>query len=231
MRSFPLAIAPAAAILAAALLAPPARAQECGMPLRYYEHAPRVADIDAPPVREALEAGNYDEVARLARARLDAGALERQASAYELRAGRKFNEEEVRVALAAAVIRTRGAQGLAAPVSAKLSPKRAEAARTRNMERARQVLQQELQRASGDPVVATLLGEAHAALGNHELAAAVLEDLAAADLIVSPEGWAALARARASAGDNAGAALAHQRCAAAARDLGVCSDDPVVARS
>ena len=29
----------------------------------------------------------------------------------------------------------------------------------------------------------------------------------------------------------AGAALAQQRCEAAARDLGACSDDPVVARS
>lgn len=226
MRSLPLA-----ALLAAAVLAPAARAQECGMPLRYYEDAPRVADIDAPPVREALEAGNYDEVARLARLRLDAALLERRATAYDLRAGKKFNEEEVRVALAAAVIRTQGAQGLTAPVSAKLGPKRAAAARTRNLEHARLVLVQELQRASGDPVVATLLGEAHAALGDHEQAAAVLEDLAAADLIVSPEGWGALARARATAGDSAGATAARQRCQAAARDLGVCADDAVVARS
>ncbi|MBI1947731.1 MAG: hypothetical protein HYS27_18730 [Deltaproteobacteria bacterium] len=222
---------PLAALIAAAALAPAARAQECGMPLRYYEDAPRVADIDAPPVREALEAGQYDEVASLARARLDAAQLERRAAAFELRAGRKFSEEEVRVALAAAVVRTKGEQGIAAPLPKKLSAKRAQAARTRNLENARALLQSELARASGDPVIATLLGEAHLALGDHELAAAVLEDLAAADLIVSPEGWAALARARAAAGQADGAAAARRRCEDAARDVAVCDEDVAVARS
>lgn len=226
MRPIPLAV-----LVAAAGLAHTARAQECGMPVRYYQDAPRVADIDAPPVREALEAGRYDEVAALARARLDAALLERRAAAFSLRAGRMFSEEEVRVALAAAVVRTQGEQGIAAPVSKKLSAKRAQAARAKNLENARALLQSELARASGDPVIATLLGEAHLALGETDAAAAVLEDLAAADLIVSPEGWAALARARAAAGETEGAAAAQKRCEDAARDAAVCTGDPVVARS
>lgn len=220
-----------AALVALASLAPAARAQECGMPLRYYEDAPRVADIDAGPVRDALDAGRYDEAARLARARLDGSQLERRIASFDLRPGRKFNEEEVRVALAAAVIRTAGAQGLAAPVGAKLSAKKEKAARQRNLENARDLLSQELMRASGDPVIATLLGEAHLALGDTELAGMVLEDLAEADLIVSPEGWAALARARQAAGKLEAAKEARARCEGAARDVAVCRDDVAVARS
>lgn len=217
--------------LSAATLASAAHAQECGMPLRFYEDAPRVADIDAAPVRDALDAGHYEEAARLARARLDATNLEERAAQFTLRPGRKFNEEEVRVALAAAVIRTGGAEGLAAPVSARLSPRKAKATQARNLENARALLQQELTRQSGDPVIATLLGEAHLALGDTELAGMVLEDLAEADLIVSPEGWAALARAREASGKDEEAKAARQRCEDAARDSGVCQAPPAVARS
>ncbi|MCC7107805.1 MAG: hypothetical protein IT382_00830 [Deltaproteobacteria bacterium] len=228
----PLALALSLALpLSAATLASAARAQECGMPLRFYEDAPRVADIDAAPVRDALEAGRYEEAARLARARLDATTLEQRAAAFTLRPGRKFNEEEVRVALAAAVIRTGGAEGLAAPVSAKLSQKKAKAAQARNLENARALLQQELSRQSGDPVIATLLGEAHLALGDVDFAGQVLEDLAEADLIVSPEGWSALARAREAAGKSEEAAAARKRCEDAARDGAVCQPTPAVARS
>lgn len=226
MRTLPLA-----AVAALISLAPAARAQECGMPLRYYEDAPRVADADAGPVRDALEAGRYEETARLARARLDAALLERRTASFDLRPGRKFNEEEVRVALAAAVIRTGGAEGLAAPLRAKLGAKKDKAGRERNLQNARDLLQQELMRAGGDPVIATLLGEAHLALGDVELAGMVLEDLAEADLIVSPEGWAALARAREAAGRGEEAAAARKRCEDAARDSAVCAPPAAVARS
>ena len=217
--------------LSAATLASAARAQECSMPLRFYEDAPRVADIDAAPVRDALDAGRYDEAARLARARLDATSLEERAAAFTVRPGLKFNEEEVRVALAAAVIRTGGLEGLAAPVSAKLGPKKAKAAQARNLENARSLLQQELMRQNGDPVIATLLGEAHLALGNAEFAGRVLEDLAEADLIVSPEGWSALARARDAAGKSEEAAAARKRCEDSARDSAVCQAPAAAARS
>jgi predicted Zn-dependent protease len=219
------------AALFSALLAHAAHAQECGMPLRYYDNVPRVADIDAGPVRDALDAGDYAAVAKLARARLDTRDLVRRTVAFELGAGRKFNEEEVRAALAAAVIRTHGAEGLAETVVGQLSAKQGAAAHTRNLQQARDLLQQELSRARGDPVLATLLGEAHLALGDVEAAAGILEDLAGADLIVSPEGWAALAKTRALSGKGAEASAARARCQAAARDPAVCADEPVTAAS
>jgi hypothetical protein len=71
---------------------------------------------------------------------------------------------------------------------------------------------------AGDPVVTTYLAEALFAVGEREQARALLEDLAAADLIVSAEGWAALAAVT----DGELAANARTRCAAMARDASMC---------
>lgn len=53
-------------------------------------------------------------------------------------------------------------------------------------------------------------------------ALAVLEGLAAQDLLTEPEAWAALARLRAAAGDEAGAMAAAERCRGMTKREGVC---------
>lgn len=203
-------------VLGAVLLlaAPAARAQECAFSPRFYERPPLVADADANPVREALDRGELAEVARLARERLDLKAVER-----DLRRGQwaptAFGEADVRAALAVAVVRTGGAEG---PRATTREPGK----RKKNLKWARQVLSYALDAAPGDPVLATWLGEAEAAVGARDKALALLEDLAEADLIVSPEGWAILAALRDGV-DDAGAAAARKRCTAVARDPATCA--------
>jgi hypothetical protein len=204
----------AASLLAAtALLATHAHAQECGVSPDFYERRFRVADIDAAPVREALDKGALADVARLARAKLDIKKIDRDVKRRQWRP-EAFGEGDVRAALAIAVVRTKGAEG---PRSSTKKP----AQMKKNLAWAAEVLAVALENSGGDPVLGTWYGEAALATGKTEEARAVLEDLASADLIVSPEGWAALARLRSD--DEASAKAARARCEAAASDASVCA--------
>lgn len=202
--------------------APAARAQECAFLPSYYEKPPIVAVADAGPVRDALDRGELAEVARLTRERLDPKSVDR-----DLQRGQwapvAFGEAEVRAALAIAVVRTGGAEG---PRATTREPGK----RNENLAWARRVLSYALDAAPGDPVLATWLGEAEAAVGARDKALALLEDLAEADLIVSPEAWAILAALRDGV-DDAGAAAARKRCAAVARDPATCAAPLADARS
>lgn len=212
------------AVLVAAsfTMAPVARAQECGVSPMLYERPLLVADADAAPVRQALDRGELAEVARLARERLDVKTLER-----ELRRGMwrptAFGEADVRAALAIAIVRSGGLEGPRAQTRKRAQMKR-------NVAWARDLLARAFDATSGDPVLATWLGEAEAAVGEREKARALLEDLAQADLIVSPEGWAALAALRDDV-DEAAAAQARSRCEAMARDAAMCAAPARDARS
>lgn len=75
-----------------------------------------------------------------------------------------------------------------------------------------------------DPAAQTELAEALARVetGRKE-ARDILEKLAKADLIATPEGYAALAELRADAGDESGKTAALTRCEAMADDDGVCA--------
>jgi len=74
-----------------------------------------------------------------------------------------------------------------------------------------------------DPALQTEIAEGLAKLGKKEQAKTTLEGLAKKDLISSPEGWAALADLRASAGDDAGKQAAMKRCTAMAKEPEMCS--------
>jgi hypothetical protein len=73
-----------------------------------------------------------------------------------------------------------------------------------------------------DPALQTELAEGLAKLGKTESAKTTLEGLAKKDLISSPEGWAALAELRATAGDEAGKQAAMKRCSAMAKQPEMC---------
>lgn len=73
-----------------------------------------------------------------------------------------------------------------------------------------------------DPALQTELAEGLAKLGKTERAKTTLEGLAKKDLISSPEGWAALAELRGTAGDQAGRQAAMQRCNAMAKQPEMC---------
>ena len=66
-----------------------------------------------------------------------------------------------------------------------------------------------------EPNIESQLGEALAALdGGQTEAREILERLAKADVITSPEGYAVLAKLRAAAGDSNGEKVAMSRCQA-----------------
>ena len=200
----------------------PAHAQEAASATLLRGRAAR-ADIDAAGARALSR--RYQEVA--ARARPLDGWLERRTATFELRRAQVQRGGGPR-GTGRRLVRTKGEQGSPRPCREARPSGEPARQKPRN---ARDLLQQELVCASGDPVIATLLGEAHLALGDVEFAGMVLEDLAEADLIVSPEGWAALAKARAAAGQTEQANAARKRCEDAARDVTVCSGNAALARS
>lgn len=73
-----------------------------------------------------------------------------------------------------------------------------------------------------DPSLQTELAEGLAKLGDTQRARTTLEGLAQKDLIASPEGWAALAKLRGTAGDAAGRQAAMNRCTAMAKQPEMC---------
>lgn len=226
---FPLAPLAFAAPLALALWAPSARAQECGVSLDLYEDAPLVADLKPRETLDLLERGDLAGTAARARDALDVNALSRALAKKRVKAGRAFGEDDIRAALAVAIVRSGGTEGLKGTLGADAKA----AQKAKNLDDARKLLQAQARIHAGDPVVTTYLGEALAAVGEREKARGLLEDLAAADLIVSAEGWAALA----AVSDGDIAAEARTRCAAMARDASTCvapvspasSNDAVVA--
>lgn len=195
-----------------------ARAQECGVPLDMYEDAPLVADLHPRETLDALERGDVSGAASLARAALDIDKLARDLARSRVRAGAAFGEDDIRAALAVAMVRSGGAEGLRGTTS---KPKQMQ----RNLEQARALLAAQARIHSGDPVVTTYLAEALVAVGKRDEARAILEDLAAADLIVSAEGWAALAAVT----EGELSAQARTRCGAMARDASTCVPSPSVA--
>lgn len=95
--------------------------------------------------------------------------------------------------------------------------------RTANLVWAARTLRELAAAKKDDPEARTELGEALARRDEtRDEARALLESLAAADLITSPEGYLALAELRASAGDTAGRSAALDRCRAMARAESTC---------
>jgi hypothetical protein len=78
-----------------------------------------------------------------------------------------------------------------------------------------------------DPALESELGEALATIpSRHDDARKMLGDLAARDLVATPDAYAALARLRAEKGDEPGRAHALERCVAMAKGTRVCSVVP-----
>jgi predicted Zn-dependent protease len=97
-----------------------------------------------------------------------------------------------------------------------------DADRKANLEWAAKALR-EIAKVKDDPAAKTELGEALARLDDTRAEArTLLEDLAAKDLITSPEGYKALAQLRAKAGDDAGKRAALDRCRSMAHAAAVC---------
>ena len=93
-------------------------------------------------------------------------------------------------------------------------------------------LRRQLSATHDDPGITTDLGEALSKLdGGADEARSLLESLAARDLVVSPEGYKALAALRLQKGDAAGQQLAMKRCESMAASAKVCAVDTHRARS
>ena len=204
-----------ASFVLAASMAPAAHAQECGAPLSMYQQRPLVAEIDLAPIRDAVSQRDWAKTAKAARAALKVKPIVRALERGEEIEDDAFGESEARGALAIAVVRSGGAQGLLASTTRAVQKKK-------NLTYAMKLLENELNVSGGDPVMSTYLGEAYASLGKTDAARDILEDLASTDLIVSPEGWAALAKVRAAKGDAELASAATSRCAAMSGDDGSC---------
>jgi predicted Zn-dependent protease len=99
--------------------------------------------------------------------------------------------------------------------------------RRANLEWAVKTLRELAKTKKDDPESRTELGEALAQLDDTRgEARTLLEDLAARDLITSPEGYRALAELRAAAGDSKGRIAALDRCRAMARTESSCDATP-----
>jgi hypothetical protein len=86
-----------------------------------------------------------------------------------------------------------------------------------------QVLKRQADAKSDDVALKTDWAEAMARLPEYRAEArTILEDLAARDLIASPEGYASLAALRSQSGDTNGQKLALQRCEAMAKSQDAC---------
>jgi hypothetical protein len=87
-------------------------------------------------------------------------------------------------------------------------------------------LRRELSSKPDDPGVTTDLGEALSKVeGGTDEARTLLESLASRDLMVTPEGYKALAQLRSQKGDEAGQKLAMKRCESMASSVKVCEAD------
>lgn len=107
---------------------------------------------------------------------------------------------------------------------------RTEADRQANLAWAVQALREVNKARNGDPAARTELAEALARVdGSRAEARQILEELASKDLITSPDGYAALAKLREGAGDDAGRRAALERCKSMAHGAAVCEGRPVPA--
>jgi hypothetical protein len=109
---------------------------------------------------------------------------------------------------------------------------RTDAEREANLEWAVSTLRDIDKAKKSDPSSQTDLAEALSRVdGGREEARTILEDLAKKDLITSPEGYAALARLRERAGDDAGRRAAIERCRSMAHGDAVCDGLGATARA
>ncbi|MBX3184301.1 MAG: hypothetical protein KF915_16860 [Polyangiaceae bacterium] len=96
--------------------------------------------------------------------------------------------------------------------------------RQTNLTWATDILRKTAEAQENDPQSRTELAEALARTeGGEKEALGILEELAKADLVTSPEGYAALAHLRQKRGDRAGTKLAMERCEAMAKDKSTCA--------